>query len=92
MGDVSYLTLWVSVMYKPFDIFRLGEGGPVWIDSVSTLKSAEARIDTLPQRNSGAYGVFDQRTGRCTSFDAKIANDRTQHADSSPRVLKAGVR
>ena len=79
-------------MDKPFDIFWFGEGGPVWIDSVATLGSAKARIETLPQRNSGAYGVFDQRTARCTSFAAKIANNKTQHADSSTRVLKAGVR
>jgi hypothetical protein len=79
-------------MDKPFDIFWFGEGGPIWIDSVATLESAEGRIATLPQRNSGAYGVFDKRTGRCTSFAAKIANNRTLDADSSKRVLKAGVR
>jgi hypothetical protein len=79
-------------MDKPFDIFWFGEGGPIWIDSVATLESAKARIETLPQRNSGTYGVVDQRTGRCTSFAAKIANNRTRHADSSTRVLKAGFR
>jgi hypothetical protein len=79
-------------MDNPFDIFWFGEGGPIWIDSVATLESAEARIETLPQRNSGAYGVFDQRTAKCTSFAAKITNSKTQHADSSTRVLKAGVR
>jgi len=79
-------------MDKPFDIFWFGEGGPVWIDSVATLESAKARIETLPQRNSGAYGVFDQRTARCTPFAAKIENNKTQPADSSTRVLKAGVR
>jgi hypothetical protein len=79
-------------MDKPFDILWFGEGGPIWIDSVATLESAEARIETLPQRNSGAYGVFDQRTARCTSFAAKIANNRTRPADSSRRVLKAGFR
>jgi len=51
-------------MDKPFDIFWFGEGGPIWIDSVATLESAKARIETLPQRNSGTYGVVDQRTGR----------------------------
>jgi hypothetical protein len=79
-------------MDKPFDILWFGEGGPIWIDSAATLESAEARIETLPQRNSGAYGVFDQRTARCTSFAAKIANNRTRPADSSTRVLKAGFR
>jgi hypothetical protein len=79
-------------MNKPFHIFWFGEGGPVWIDSVATLESAKARMETLPQRNSGNYGVFDRRTDRCTSFAAKIANNGTQHADSSTRVLKAGVR
>jgi hypothetical protein len=79
-------------MEHPFDIFWFGEGGPVWIDSVATLESAKARIATLPQQNSGAYGVFDQRIARCTPFAAKIANSKPQHADSSTRVLKAGVR
>ena len=79
-------------MDKPFDIFWFGEGGPVWIDSVATLESAKSRIETLPQRNSGAYGVFDQRTARRTSFAAKIANNKSQHADSSTRVLKAAAR
>jgi hypothetical protein len=92
MGVVRFHVVQVLVMDKPFDIFWFGEGGPVWIDSVATLKSAKARIEMLPQRNSGAYGVFDQRTARCTSFAAKIANNKTQHANSSPRVLKAGVR
>jgi hypothetical protein len=69
-------------MDKPVDIFWFGEGGPIWIDSVATLKSAKALVETLPQRNSGAYGVVDQRTARCTSFAAKIAYNRTRHADS----------
>jgi hypothetical protein len=79
-------------MDNSFHIFWFGEGGPVWIDSVATLESAKARIETLPQRNSGAYGVFDQGTARCTSFAVKIANNKTQHGYSSTRVLKAGVR
>jgi hypothetical protein len=79
-------------MEHPFDISWFGEGGPVWIDSAATLESAMARIETLSQRNSGAYGVFDQRTARCTSFPARIAINRTRHADSSTRVLKAGFR
>jgi len=84
--------LQVSVIDKPVDIFWFGEDGPIWIDSVATLKSAKARAGTLPQRNSGASGVVDQRTARCTSFAAKIANNRTRHAHSSTRVLKAGFR
>jgi hypothetical protein len=92
MGVVLFHVVQVLVMENPFDILWFGEGGPVWIDSVATFESAKARIETLPQRNSGAYGVFDQQSGRCTSFDAKIANNRTQQGDSSPRVLKAGVR
>ena len=79
-------------MDKPFDIFWFGEGGPIWIDSVATLESAKTRIETLPHRNSGAYGLFDQRTARCTSFATEIANNKTQRADSSMRVLKAGIR
>jgi hypothetical protein len=79
-------------MDKPFDIFWFGESGPIWIDSFATLESAERHIEALPQRNSGAYGVFDQRTARCTSFPARIAINRTRRADSSTRALKAGVR
>ena len=55
-------------MEKPFDIFWFGDSGPTWIDAVTTLEKAKVRIETLPQPNSGSYGVLDQRTGRHISL------------------------
>jgi hypothetical protein len=59
-------------MKKPFDIFWFGDNGPNWIETVETLEIAKARIENLPQANSGSYAVLKQRTGNRISFAAKI--------------------
>jgi hypothetical protein len=78
-------------MEKPFDIFWFGEGGPTWIDAVATLESAKARIERLPQPNSGAYAVLDQRTGRRISFAPTLTNHKAQPADSSTELRPTAV-
>ena len=59
-------------MKKRFDIFWLGDNGPTWIEAVETLETAKARIEKLPQGNSGSYSVVDQRTGNRLSFAEKL--------------------
>ncbi len=58
-------------MEKPFDIFWFGDNGPSWIEAVETLEVAKAHIEKFPQKNSGGYGVLDQRNGRRTAFAVK---------------------
>jgi hypothetical protein len=40
-------------MEKPFDIFWLGESGPVWVEAVQTLERAKACINALLLKDSG---------------------------------------
>lgn len=54
---------------RRFDIFWFGEGGATWVDAVSTLENAKARIANLPKKKDpGAYAVMDLRTGNRISF------------------------
>ena len=69
-------------MEKPFDIFWFGDSGPTWIDAVTTLEIAKVRIETLPQPNSGSYGVLDQRTGRHISFVPRSKNTENSNEES----------
>jgi hypothetical protein len=71
-------------MKKPFDIFWFGESGPNWIEAVDTLEAAKARIDCLPEAESGSYAVLDQRTGNRLSFASKLQASRSRTAADRP--------
>ena len=60
-----------SDMQKRFKIFWFGDNGPSWVAAVDTLETAQAQIEKLPMKDSGGYGVLDQRTGNRLSFAPK---------------------
>ena len=68
-----------------FDIFWFGEAGPTWVESASSFESAKTRIEQLPYRDSGAYGVVDFRTRNRIFFDAR----RTSPFDAKPIKSRA---
>jgi hypothetical protein len=62
---------------KDFDIFWLGENGPIWLEAIDTLETAKARFQGLPPLNSGGYAVYDRRTGKRIALAQTAANEDT---------------
>jgi hypothetical protein len=50
-------------MFKPFDIFRIADGEPVWIASASELKEAHALVVKLSAERPGGYLIFSHHMG-----------------------------
>jgi hypothetical protein len=44
-----------------YDIFKElpSGGGPLWVEAVDSIESAEARVATLNETQPGAYFVYD---------------------------------
>jgi hypothetical protein len=48
-------------MNHMLDVFRMENGGVLWLESAATIESAKARVQEL--HSPGQYLVVDQKTG-----------------------------
>jgi hypothetical protein len=70
-----------------FDIFRVETGGVRWLECVTNLDEAKARVRQIAAGAIGEYVVVDQRTGDriILKFDEK-ASDGNRSANSTSKA------
>ena len=51
-------------MIDPVDIFRIESSGVLWVESATSVASAEARIQQLALSCPGEYIVLEHATGK----------------------------
>jgi len=51
-------------MIDPLDIFRIDSGGVLWVESATSVASAEARIHQLARSCPGEYFILEHATGK----------------------------
>ena len=51
-------------MIDPIDIFRVQNSGVLWVESATSVASAEARIQQLALSCPGEYIVLEHATGK----------------------------
>jgi hypothetical protein len=50
-------------MFKPFDVFRITDEQPIWIESAPALATAQLRVEALGASKPGEYLIFCHRSG-----------------------------
>jgi hypothetical protein len=50
-------------MFEPFDIFRITDGQPLWVNSASALETANSEIEKLGHSQPGEYLIFCHHSG-----------------------------
>jgi len=49
-------------MFEPFDIFRIKDGHPIWVNSAPALATAQSQVDKLGALQPGDYMIFCHHT------------------------------
>jgi len=49
-------------MFQPFDIFRITDGHPIWVNSAPALATARSQVDRLGAGQPGEYMIFCHHT------------------------------
>jgi hypothetical protein len=49
-------------MFEPFDIFRIKDGHPMWLNSAPALAAAQSQVGALGALQPGEYMIFCHRT------------------------------
>jgi hypothetical protein len=60
-------------MFEPFDIFRITDGHPIWVNSAPALATAQSQVDKLGAVQPGEYMIFCHRTREKISVRAAVA-------------------
>ena len=55
-------------MLPPFDIFKVESSGLCWMEAVSDLQRAKARVKVLAASSPGEYVILNQNTGEKISI------------------------
>jgi hypothetical protein len=50
-------------MFEPFDVFRIKDGQPLWINSAPALATARSQVEVLGASKPGEYLIFCHRSG-----------------------------
>jgi hypothetical protein len=61
-------------MFEPFDIFRIKDGHPIWVNSAPALETAQSQIDRLGAVQPGECMVFCHRTREKISVRTAVAS------------------
>ena len=51
-------------MTHMLDVFRVENGGVLWLESAESLECAKARVQELAASSPGEYLILDQKTGK----------------------------
>jgi hypothetical protein len=50
-------------MFEPFDVFRIKDGQPLWINSAPALAAAKSQVEVLGASKPGEYLIFCHHSG-----------------------------
>ena len=82
-GDIDALRK-VS-MIPPFDIFRVFNGEPLWLEDAVTLDNAIARVRQLGAEQSGEYFVRSKKT----DVEISVTIRRSEHVEPDFDICSA---
>jgi hypothetical protein len=61
-------------MFEPFDIFRIKDGQPIWVNSAPALATAQSQVGKLDESQPGEYMIFCHRTREKISMRTAVAS------------------
>ncbi|MGA7919526.1 MAG: hypothetical protein WCA38_07620 [Candidatus Acidiferrales bacterium] len=61
-------------MVPPFDIFKVLDGEPVWVEAIATLEDAKTRVRELMLSDTREYLILSQVTGNKISVKPGTAS------------------
>jgi hypothetical protein len=68
----------------PFDIFRVSDGDPIWVEAIATLDAAKARVQELMTDLPCEYLIFSHVTGNKISIKPEEAASGAAAASKGP--------
>ena len=71
-------------MIPPFDIFRVSDGDPIWVEAIATLDAAKVRVQELMTDAPCEYLIFSHVTGHKISIKPKESASGAVGASESP--------
>jgi hypothetical protein len=71
-------------MVPPFDIFRVADGDPIWVEAIATLDAAKARVRELMMDVPCEYLIFSHVTGNKISIKPEEAASSAAAAGDGP--------
>ena len=70
-------------MIDPIDIFRIESSGVLWVETATSVPSAEARIQQLALSCPGEYIVLEHATGK--KYVIKAEAPQRLHGNAPPK-------